>query len=133
MRHLATLGLVLLAVSCSDDDSGGAGGASGAGGTSSAGTTIVACNTGTGPSEGCSEVPLPNAAVQPFREACTDAGSVVSDRCPTAGASTKCTPRAGILGPVTPNVVYKYGLVDADDIEDARQDCTAMEGTFEVL
>ena len=94
---------------------------------------IVACNTGTGPSEGCSEVPVPNAAVQQWRDECTDAGSVVSDRCPTMGASAKCTPGAGILGPITPNVVYHYGLVDSEDIEDARQNCTAMRGTFEVL
>jgi len=128
------IGLALLAASCSDDDSGsGSGGASGGGGTSSAGTTIVACNTGSGPNEGCSEVPVPNAAVQPFKDDCTSAGSVVSDRCPTMGASAKCTPRAGVIGPLTPNVIYHYGLVSADDIDEARQDCTVMQGMFEVL
>ena len=140
MRKIAMLGLVLLAASCSDDDTGsssggisGSGGMSGAGGTSSTATTVVACNTGTGPNEGCSEVPVPNAAVQAFRDSCTEAGSVASDRCPTMGASTKCTPGAGVIGPLTPNVVYTYGLVDADEIDEARRDCDAMRGTFEVL
>ena len=128
------LGVILLAAGCDSDDSGdGSGGSSGAGGTSGSGTTIVACHTGIGPSEGCSEIPLPNEAVQAARNACTDAGSVVSDRCPTMDASTKCTPGAGAIGPLTPNVVYKYGLVDADDIADARRDCDAMRGVFEVL
>jgi hypothetical protein len=134
MRYLAVLSLFMLGVSCSDDESGpGSGGASGAGGTSGAGTTVVACNTGNGPNEGCSEVPVPNAAVQAYKDDCTDAGSVVSDRCPTADASAKCTPRPGVIGPLTPNVIYHYALADAQDIEEARQDCAAMGGTFEVL
>jgi hypothetical protein len=134
MRKIAMLGLVLLAASCSEDDTGsGSGGMSGAGGTSSTGTTVVACNTGTGPNEGCSEVAVPNAAVQAYRDDCTDAGSVVSDRCPTMGASTKCTPAPGSFGPLTPNVIYTYGLVDAEDIEEARRDCDVTRGTFEVL
>lgn len=134
MRCFAMLGLFMLVMSCNDDDPGsGSGGASGAGGTSGGGTTIVACNTGDGPNEGCSEVAVPNAAVQAYRDDCTDAGSVVSDRCPTAGASAKCTPAPGAFGPLTPNVIYHYALVDAEDIADARRDCDAMSGTFEVL
>jgi len=92
----------------------------------------VACNTGNGPNEGCSEVPVPNVGVQAFRDACTNAGSVASDRCP-AGADAKCTPAPGVIGPLTPNIIYHYELIDAEDIEDARDDCTGMQGTFEVL
>jgi hypothetical protein len=85
------------------------------------------------PRRSCSEVPVPNAAVQAFRDACTEEGSVASDRCPTAGASAKCTPAPGAFGPLTPNVIYHYELLDADDIADAREDCDAMGGVFEVL
>jgi hypothetical protein len=134
MRSLSTwvVCLCLLGVGCSDDDSDDRG-SGGGGGTSSTGTTVVACNTGSGPNEGCSEVPVPNAAVQAFRDACTQAGSVVSDSCPTAGASAKCVPAPNAIPGLTPNVIYWYALVDDEDIQDAREDCEAMPGTFTVL
>jgi hypothetical protein len=52
---------------------------------------------------------------------------------PDDGSEPKCTPAPGVIGPLTPNVIYHYGLANADDFDQAREDCTAIQGTFETL
>jgi hypothetical protein len=94
---------------------------------------VVACNTGDGPTKGCSEIPIPSGAVQAYKDDCQSAGSVVSDACPTTGATAKCTPTPGAFGPLTPNVLYWYAVTDAKDVDKAKSTCDGLTGTFEVL